>query len=195
MSDLGYQNNAQAGLTPCYDELRSYTESLHRAVTTPYPPYEAIGTQRDGQWIQLNTNVLQIENEYYSSIRPKRVTRPGERPIRALQERGIQYVEVRCLDINPFLPLGIDLTESLFLDAFLVFCTLADSPLLTDGECGMSTDNFLTVVREGRRPGLTLQRRGEPVEMKTWAEALLGRSSRSPSCSTAPAATTCTARR
>ncbi|WP_120994284.1 glutamate--cysteine ligase [Stutzerimonas urumqiensis] len=173
MSDLGYQNNAQAGLTPCYDELSSYTRSLHRAVSTPYPPYEAIGTQRDGQWIQLNTNVLQIENEYYSSIRPKRVTRPGERPIHALQERGIQYVEARCLDINPFLPMGIDLTESLFMDAFLLFCALADSPLLANGECQTCTDNFLTVVTEGRRPGLMLARGGSPIAMRDWATALL----------------------
>ncbi|HAW40186.1 MAG TPA: glutamate--cysteine ligase, partial [Pseudomonas sp.] len=78
MSDLGYQNNAQAGLTPCYDDLSSYTESLYRAVSTPYAPYEAMGIKdAAGNWQQLNTNVLQIENEYYSNIRPKRVTATG----------------------------------------------------------------------------------------------------------------------
>ena len=108
MSDLGYQNNAQAGLTPCYDDLSSYTESLYRAVSTPYAPYEAMGIKdAAGNWQQLNTNVLQIENEYYSNIRPKRVTATGERPLQALRARGIQYIEVPCLDINPFLPLGI----------------------------------------------------------------------------------------
>src|SRR5690606_26963284 len=107
MSDLGYQNSAQAGMTPCYNDLSSYTESLLSAVSTPYAPYAVIGTQRDGEWLQLNTNLLQIENEYYSSIRPKRVTQAGERPLQALLARGVQYVEVRCLDIDPFLPLGI----------------------------------------------------------------------------------------
>ncbi|WP_121370686.1 glutamate--cysteine ligase, partial [Pseudomonas aeruginosa] len=105
MSDLGYQNNAQAGLTPCYNDLQSYIDSLRQAVSTPYPPYEKVGTKQDGEWVQLNTNILQIENEYYSSIRPKRVTYTGERPVQALAARGVQYVEVRCLDINPFLPL------------------------------------------------------------------------------------------
>ena len=109
MSDLGYQSNAQAGLTPRYNDLASYTDSLRKAVATPYAPYVEVGTHQDGEWVQLNTNILQIENEYYSNIRPKRVTYTGERPIQALVARGIQYVEVRCLDINPFLPMGIDL--------------------------------------------------------------------------------------
>ena len=173
MSDLGYQSTAQSGLTPCYNDLTSYTDSLRKAVGTPYPPYVEIGAKRDGEWLQLNTNILQIENEYYSNIRPKRVTYSGERPIQALMARGVQYVEVRCLDINPFLPLGIDLTESRFLDAFLLFCALADSPLLESGECHASSDNFLTVVKEGRRPGLHLQRQGQPVVLQTWAEELL----------------------
>lgn len=175
MSDLGYQNNAQAGMTPCYNDLSSYTDSLRQAVSTPYPPYVEIGTKRGDEWLQLNTNLLQIENEYYSNIRPKRVTRSGERPIQALIARGVQYVEVRCLDIDPFLPLGIDLQEARFLDAFLLFCTLEDSPLLGNGECASCTANFLKVVKEGRRPGLHLQRQGQPVLLRDWAQELLER--------------------
>ena len=101
------------------------------------------------------------------------MTYSGERPIQALMARGIQYVEVRCLDINPFLPMGIDLTESRFIDAFLLYCALNESPLLTDNSCGNATSNFLKVVKEGRRPGLHLQREGQTVEMKEWAAQLL----------------------
>ena len=173
MSDLGYQSTAQAGLTPCYNDLQSYTDSLRQAVGTPYPAYVEIGAKRDGEWLQLNTHILQIENEYYSNIRPKRVTHSGERPIQALMARGVQYVEVRCLDINPFLPLGIDLTESRFLDAFLLFCAMQDSPMLEHDECHACTDNFLSVVKEGRRPGLLLQRNGQPVALHAWATELL----------------------
>lgn len=175
MSDLGYQSNAQAGLTPCYNNLASYTDSLRKAVGTPYPPYVEVGTHIDGEWVQLNTNILQIENEYYSNIRPKRVTYTGERPIQALTSRGVQYVEVRCLDINPFLPVGIDLTEARFLDAFLLFCALEESPQLGNAECGHCTSNFLAVVKEGRRPGLELQRNGQPVSLKVWAGELIER--------------------
>ncbi|MBV6751218.1 glutamate--cysteine ligase [Pseudomonas chlororaphis] len=173
MSDLGYQSNAQAGLTPCYNDLDSYIDSLRKAVATPYAPYVEIGTHKDGEWVQLNTNILQIENEYYSNIRPKRVTYTGERPIQALMARGVQYVEARCLDINPFLPTGIDLTEARFLDAFLLYCALNESPLFENNECGNATSNFLSVVKEGRRPGLQLQRRGEAVGLKEWANELL----------------------
>ena len=173
MSDLGYQSSAQAGLTPCYNDLNSYTDSLRKAVATPYAPYVEVGTHKDGEWVQLNTNILQIENEYYSNIRPKRVTYTGERPIQALVARGIQYVEVRLLDINPFLPTGIELPQARFLDAFLLYCALNDSPLLTSTTCGNATSNFLSVVKEGRRPGLQLQRDGQSVDMKEWACELL----------------------
>jgi glutamate--cysteine ligase len=173
MSDLGYQSTAQAGLTPCYNDLQSYTDSLRLAVGTPYPPYVDIGAKKDGEWLQLNTHILQIENEYYSNIRPKRVAHSGERPIQALMARGVQYVEVRCLDINPFLPLGIDLAESRFLDAFLLFCALQDSPLIEHDECHACHENFLSVVKEGRRPGLHLQRGGQSVALKDWANEVL----------------------
>ena len=173
MSDLGYQSNAQADLTPCYNDLLTYTDSLRRAVATPYAPYVEIGTHKDGEWIQLNTNVLQIENEYYSTIRPKRVTYSGERPIQALVARGVQYVEVRCLDINPFLPVGIDLQQSRFIDAFILYCALHDSPQLANNECGNASTNFLTVVKEGRRPGLQLNRNDTTIDLKVWANEML----------------------
>ena len=173
MSDLGYQSNAQKGLTPCYNNLESYLSSLRKAVSTPYPPYVEAGTKQNGEWVQLNTNIIQIENEYYSSIRPKRVARSGERPIQALRSRGIQYIEVRCIDIDPFLPTGIDLDAARFLDSFLMFCALNDSPLLEDGDCAACSDNFLSVVDQGRKPGLTLRRRGETIGLKEWACELL----------------------
>ena len=173
MSDLGYQSNAQAGLTPCYNDLNSYTDSLRKAVATPYAPYVEIGTHKDGEWVQLNTNILQIENEYYSNIRPKRVTYTGERPIQALVARGVQYVEVRLLDINPFLPVGIDLPEARFLDAFLLYCAFQESPQFDNTTCSDCSSNFMSVVKEGRRPGLQLQRDGQPVDLKEWAAELL----------------------
>jgi len=173
MSDLGYQSNAQAGITPCYNNLQNYTDSLLEAVSTPYPDYEAIGTRKDGQWLQINTNILQIENEYYSSIRPKRIAEDDERPVDALINRGIQYVEARCIDINPFMPLGIDLPQSLFLNSFLLSCALQDSPLFSGNDCPETSKNFLTVVNQGRAPNLKLMRAGQVVSMQSWADELL----------------------
>ncbi|HZJ95736.1 MAG TPA: glutamate--cysteine ligase [Thiopseudomonas sp.] len=173
MSDLGYQSNAQADITPCYNELSSYTDSLRRAVSTPYPPYQKIGTKKGDEWLQINTNILQIENEYYSSMRPKRITLEGERPVDALIARGVEYVEVRCLDINPFLPLGIDLPQARFLDTFLLYCILQDSPKLSTSECASTTANFLSVVKQGRMPNLELIRDTQPINLQDWGLELL----------------------
>jgi len=173
MSDLGYQNNAQAGLMPPYNNLESYMRSLSRAVRQPYPAYEAIGTRRDGEWIQLNTNLLQIENEYYATIRPKRVINSGERPVEALCARGVQYIEVRCMDIDPFEPLGINLQTTRFLDAFLLFCALNESPLTDAVVDRENRDNFARTVKEGRRPGLMLHRGGAEISLQAWGVELL----------------------
>ncbi|MEI2416019.1 glutamate--cysteine ligase [Orrella sp. JC864] len=174
MSDLGYQNKAQSKLKLGYNDLRSFLSRLYEAVTQPWPAYERIGTHRDGQWIQLNANLLQIENEYYSSIRPKRSTGRCERPITALAARGVQYVEVRCLDIDPYSPIGISAQTARFMDAFLLHCALEDSPLFPeDGHCNESPQNFARVVREGRRPGLTLSRGGAQVPLADWGRELL----------------------
>jgi glutamate--cysteine ligase len=174
MSDLGYSNTtAQAALRPDYDTLTGYLDALARAVSEPYAPYEAIGTHRDGEWVQINTNVLQIENEFYSTIRPKRVTRPGERPLHALAARGVQYIEVRCLDIDPFEPSGISLETIRFLDAYLLVCALDDSPPLPGAAYAEANANFGRVTLEGRKPGLLLTRDGEDVSLQDWAAELL----------------------
>lgn len=176
MSDLGYQNtSAQATLRADYNSLDGYLRNLAHAVSEPYPPYEKFGTQRDGEWVQINTNVLQIENEFYSTIRPKRVTRPGERPLHALASRGVQYVEVRLLDIDPFEPVGISGTTARFLEAYLLFCALDASPLLHEAECTEAGVNFARVVKEGRRPGLELSCGARPVALRDWACKLLDR--------------------
>jgi len=173
MSDLGYQNNAQDGLVPPYNNLMEYMRSLSIAVRKPYPAYEKIGTKINGEWVQINTNVLQIENEFYATIRPKRVISTGERPIEALCARGVQYVEVRCMDVNPFDPLGINLETSRFLDAFLLFCALNESPLTNVAEGQENSENFALTVKEGRRPGLMLKRGDNEVSLQAWGLELL----------------------
>ncbi|AKC72587.1 glutamate--cysteine ligase [Pandoraea oxalativorans] len=175
MSDLGYQNSAQSEVSPCYDCLPSYIDALTQAVSQPHPAYEALGTKRDGEWIQLSTNLLQIENEFYATIRPKRVTYSGERPVQALARRGVQYVEVRCIDIDPFQPVGIDVDTARFIDAFLLFCAFENSPSCSNAENIENRDNFAHVVKEGRKPGLVLHRGGEAITLSDWAEDLLDR--------------------
>ncbi len=176
MSDLGYQNDAQSGLRPHENSLDSYVATLTRAVNQPYEPYQKIGTKdANGEWQQLSTNVIQIENEYYSTIRPKRVIRTGERPIQALCNRGVQYIEVRCLDVDPFEPVGVSLATGRFLDAFLLFCALEESPAIGGEEGEILARNFARTVKEGRKPGLTLTRDGQEIGLQAWGEELVER--------------------
>jgi glutamate--cysteine ligase len=173
MSDLGYQNNAQSGLMRPYNTLFDYMKCLARAVRLPYPPYEALGLKRGDQWVQINTNILQVENEFYATIRPKRVINTGERPLEALCARGVQYIEVRCMDIDPFNPIGISEETSRFLDAFLLFCALDESPLTNEARTHENQQNFALTVKEGRRPGLKLQRDHAAIDLRSWADQLL----------------------
>ena len=174
MGPLGYQSSAQSELHVSYNSVEEYVESMLAALTLSYPEYEAAGTHRDGQRVQLNTNIIQIENEFYGTIRPKRRTEPGERPVSALQERGVEYVEVRCLDLNPMLPVGIDLTQIQFIDTFLLLCLLAPSPPDSEAESARMAQNQVLVVEQGRDPQLTLQGEdGNAISLTSWATQLL----------------------
>ncbi|PKH02227.1 glutamate--cysteine ligase [Psychromonas sp. MB-3u-54] len=173
MSDLGYQSKAQSELNISYNDLDSYIQGLTQAIQQPHSEYEKIGRNINGQRRQLNANILQIENEYYSDIRPKRVTKAGEKPMTALKERGVEYVEVRILDTNPFLPVGIDAQQIRFLDVFLLYCLLSDSPELTLEEQKEIKYNQQQVIQQGRKPGLMLKKNGQSVAFKAVANELL----------------------
>ena len=173
MSDIGYRNRNQSGLSVSVNSLDEYVRDLTRAIMTPHPPYEALGVEVDGEYRQLNANVLQIENEYYSFIRPKRVARSGERPTKALQRAGVEYVEVRALDVSAFDPVGVNQSKLRFLEAFLALCLFKESAPIGDSEQNVLDENHLLVARRGREPGLMLWREGKPVSMIDWARELL----------------------
>ena len=174
MSDLGYQNNAQAELVVCYNSLTNYVATLSEAITKPVPAYEKIGLQdENGQFKQLNTSLLQIENEYYSDIRPKRIGNGDEKPLQALANHGVEYIEVRCTDINPFLSLGMDETHIHFLDLFLTHCLLVDSPEITSDEYQEISANQNAAVMQGRNPELQLSKDGKSIGLRQWGRELL----------------------
>jgi glutamate--cysteine ligase len=173
MSDIGYRNKNQATVSVSVNSLGEYIRDLSQAIGTPYPPYEKIGVKVDGRYLQLNANILQIENEYYSYIRPKRVARSGERPTKALQRAGVEYVEVRALDVSAFDPVGVNQNKLRFLEAFLAMCLLRESEPISRGEQEALDSNHLKVARRGREPGLTLNREGRSCPMQVWARELL----------------------
>jgi len=174
MGRLGYQSDAQASLAVSYNSLEGYAASLHDALSRSYPAYEAVGIRNPGgDYNQLATTLLQIENEFYGTIRPKRVIFPGERPLHALRERGVEYVEVRLMDLNPFEPLGIDASTMRFLDVFLLHCLLSASPPDTPQEIAALARNQHRTAARGREPGLELEREGRQTSLLQWGGELL----------------------
>ena len=174
MGRLGYQSDAQASLAVSYNSLDGYAASLHGALTQPYPPYEAIGVMGPGgEYNQLAISLLQIENEFYGTIRPKRVIKPGERPLHALRERGVEYVEVRLLDLNPFVPVGITAPTLRFIDIFLLHCLLADSQPDSPQEIAALGRNQHKTAAYGRQPGLALEHGDGEIALTEWGSQLL----------------------
>ena len=173
MSDLGYSNQNQSKIDISLNSLDEYVGDLKAAICTPEPEYKAIGVKVDGQYRQLNANLLQIENEFYSPVRPKRVAKTGERPTAALRRDGIEYVEIRSLDINPFDPSGINQNAMRFVEALLIYCLLEDSPKLDAEALTEISRNHVGTAKQGRDPDFRLLRNGSPVTLQVWGSEIL----------------------
>ncbi len=174
MGDIGYTNTkeGESGIKACYDDLSSYIASLTCAIETPFPQYAEIGVQVDGEWRQLNANILQIENEYYTTVRPKQVPEGNEKPTLALRRRGVRYVELRSLDVNAFEPLGVSEEQLRFLEALMLFCLFHDSPLIVGDERGFIDRNQSMAAHRGRDPELRLVDDGRERLLREWAAEL-----------------------
>lgn len=173
LSDIGYSNRAAGGLRISYNSLGEYVEGLRHAIASPHPAYSRIGTHRDGEWLQLNANVLQIENEYYSFVRPKRVPTGNEKRTSALARDGIQYVELRSLDLDPWAPAGLTDVTMRFLEVFMVGALLSPASQNDDASQAEQDENLQSVARNGRAAGLTLKRDGKSIMLKDWASETL----------------------
>ncbi|MCH6582364.1 MAG: glutamate--cysteine ligase [Acidiferrobacterales bacterium] len=169
MSDIGYKNKVQASLDISYNNLDEYVADLVRVIETAHSDYEKIGVVVNGEYKQLNANILQIENEYYSFMRPKQVARSGEKPMLALKRRGVRYVELRALDVDIFDPLGVNEDQLRFLEVFLVLCLLLESPPITPAEQGEIYRNEVTITSHGRDPESKLLRDGKAQTVMQWA--------------------------
>ncbi|HEY3646160.1 MAG TPA: glutamate--cysteine ligase [Gammaproteobacteria bacterium] len=168
LSDIGYKNDNQARIGVTYNSLADYVTTLGRAISTPAPEYERIGVKVEGEYRQLNANILQIENEFYGSIRPKQPIESGERATLALKRRGVMYLEVRALDVNAYDPVGADEPALRVIEALLLHCLLSDSPPTDVDEQAAIGRNQLKVARRGREPGLELERDAQGIRLKDW---------------------------
>ncbi|KLV34730.1 glutamate--cysteine ligase [Piscirickettsia salmonis] len=177
LSRLGYQNKGKHLMHISYNSVEEYASSILQATRTPYAPFSKLGIcskDKAGQrhYTQLNDALLQIENEYYSPMRPKQPAERCKRPVASLLEKGVCYIELRALDLNPFEPLGFEAGELEFVDLFLLFCLLEDSPVLSAAELADAELCLQQVAEYGRKPGLMLTIQGRQVSLQDAAERL-----------------------
>ena len=174
MGDIGYQNSQEEekGVKANYNSLHNYVHSLRAAMQTSCKDFEEIGLKKDGEYQQLNTNILQIANEYYASVRPKPLLHGMDRPLRALTNNGIGYIEIRSLDVNPLISLGIDKPQIQFLEVFLLFCLLQDSAAISTSEQFDIDNNDNLVAHKGRQSGLMLTNNGKEVLLQDWGKEI-----------------------
>jgi len=158
MGKLGYQNSAQRSLGIHYNCIKAYVSGLKHAIGDVYPPFTALGlNDEQGEPIQINDHILQIENEYYSLIRPKQITQGNETPSAALEARGVAYVELRAVDLDPFTDVGISLNTACFLEVLALYCLMSSSPALLALEEERIARNQNHIVDQGRLTGITIE--------------------------------------
>lgn len=172
MSDLGYTNTSQSNLQICNNHIDSYVAGVQKAINLPSAEFAKIGVKVDGQYQQLNSNILQIENELYAPIRPKRVAKSGQKPSEALKESGVEYIEVRAMDVNPFVSTGISKEQMYFLDVFITLCMLKESPTVTAEQKQIFNNNTNKVILEGRDPLLILNDCGLEKTIPQWGNEI-----------------------
>jgi len=177
MSDLGYTSSEQSSLKICYNNLHDYVDGVQNAIGLKSEKFADIGVKVDGEYQQLNSNILQIENELYAPIRPKQVIKSGEKPSQALRERGVEYIEVRALDVNPFVDTGISIEQIHFLDIFITYCAFIDNKRFDCDAQKHYENNMNDVVLRGRDPTLLLsdddcQGQVCSKSIKTWGNEL-----------------------
>lgn len=174
MGSLGYQNSAQRQLGIHYNSMQGYLAGIEKATHTTYADFSALGLDDDhGQPIQINDHILQIENEYYSPIRPKQIPRSDETPAQALSERGVAYIELRAVDINPYSDIGIDISTACFLEVLALYSLLQDSPEISETEQDAIDRNMAKIVDDGRKSNLMIETRLGEQRFKDWARSQL----------------------
>ena len=145
-SDCGYGNRVT--LFADYTSTREYVNSLKRFI---------------------NDGLIQSPKEFYSSVRPK-----GKNPnkiLESLLDEGIQYLEYRSIDINPFSKGGISLEDLEFLELFNLYLLFKEESNYKDWQID-GLENQKNIARNG---GLDIEliRDGEKISKVEWGLEIL----------------------
>ena len=173
MSSMGYQNMNQSKLFISLNQLDRYLKDLKTATETASKNFAELELSSNEESAQLNSNMLQIEDEYYAVSRPKNSRNVESRQISKLAKYGVDYLELRSLDLNPFSKCGIEYEDLVFIEVFILYCTLIASPKIGKTEMEDTTKNSHLVSIKGREDGLKLNRNGTRIALQDWGNEIL----------------------
>ncbi len=174
MSEIGYQSKAQKSLDIKYNSLESFLNKIKSAITVPYAEFEEKGLKDlSGEYHQISNGVIQIENEYYDSIRPKRSSSDDIRPYDLLKNFGIEYLEIRGVDISPSDITGMSKHHIRFLDLILIYCLILPSPRITQEEKEVIDSNEFISIYNGRNEKTEVCIEGNKVNINKAREEIL----------------------
>jgi glutamate--cysteine ligase len=145
-SECGYKNKIE--LFPNYNSIDEYTESLQKFI---------------------KDKLIDSHKELYSSIRLKPIDVSNF--MDSLQEDGIQYLEYRSIDINPFEKGGISLEDLYFLQIFNIFLLLQEeSDYDKWQEEGVENQNLISKFGQNN---IMLMKDGESISKEEWGVEIL----------------------
>jgi glutamate--cysteine ligase len=172
LSDLGYTNSEQDRIAVCYNSIGTYVKGLRKAITEESEKFKKIEVKTGDNYKQLNTNILQLENEYYAEVRPKRRIHTGESPTNALLDRGIEYIELRSVDVNSYSPIGLELEQILFLDLFILYCLFSENDEQTPEKSIAFRENIQKMAKYGRAKDILLYNGTQEVGPIVWGKQI-----------------------
>ncbi|MGI9345112.1 MAG: hypothetical protein ACR2PW_02475 [Gammaproteobacteria bacterium] len=154
-SDIGYSTEAQPEIKLDYSDITAYTRTLQQAITDIHAPWQKL-QNRFSTPIQLGCGKLQIENELYAPIRIKPAASRSARPVRLLKDNGVEYIEIRCIDLNHTAPAGITEDACRLIDLLILYCLCLPAPEDGDGLRTLFLNNNQAVALRGQILAQTL---------------------------------------
>ncbi len=135
-----------------------------------YPSYRSVDEFVSDVNSFIERGDLSEAKELYTQIRLK--PKDPSDLLNSLKNDGIQYIEVRTLDINPFYKCGLVEHDMKFLHLFLIYMLVKSE---SDYECWQSEAfiNEERVAEQAYVDSMRLVRDGEETTLKEWASEII----------------------
>ena len=127
--------------------IAKYLDTIKNYINTPNEKFSNISLDLKQQ---VNNGTIQMESELYNHIRPKGEFSKTERQYNQLKKTGIEYLEIRSIDLNPYSEIGISIEDVEFLELLSLFCSLSDSPKIDEAEAMLIKENIRRASEVGQ---------------------------------------------